>query len=181
MTNFKRNVTRGDVRDNLLDWIRKGVGFKTPVRDTGMMTTRGYYGGFRSSTISGHFYDDSNGNRSYVVMSYETPIMRVDFEKSSKGELVPKTADFDNRKYSVTTNIMQGFCEWVLKELFGLPWIPPVIGKRGGRHIRREHMVVFGNSVQGFSWGSLDTATGEIIPLREDGDTYKSDDTEGYY
>ena len=42
-------------------------------------------------------------------------------------------------------------------------------------------MLVFGNKEQGFSWGVLDSDTGEIIPLHEDGDPYVSDDTEGYY
>ena len=141
MAIFKKNVTNHDVRDNLVEWIRKGIEFSTPIRNTGMMTTRGYYGGLRTSSISGRVEHDSMQNPVYVVYSYNTPIMWVTFaDVEDDGDYVPISAEFDNRKYSATTNTMQGYCHSALMDLFDVPPIPDIIGKRGGRHVRRNFM-----------------------------------------
>lgn len=181
MTNFKKNVTNGDVRDNLVNWIKEGIGFSTPIRDTGMMTTRGYYGGLRTSSVSGSLYKKDNGRSVYVVYSYETPIMRVHFlDVLSNGVNVPVSAEIDNRKYSATTANMQGWCISALRDLFGLPYMPPVVGKRGGLYSRHNFMMVTGNYLKGYEWGVLDHVTGEIVKINQKGDPYNGD-TEGYF
>ena len=179
---IKKNVTNRDVRDNLVEWIRKGIEFSTPVRDTGMYTMRhGYCGGLRTASISGRVEEDAMQNPVYVVYSYETPIMRVMFEDPNEDcNYVPCGAEFDFRMYSATTNTMQGFCYSSLMNLFGLPLMPCVLGKRGGRYFRRNFMVVYGDKFKGFEWGVLDTNKGIIVPIRVDGDPYNGD-TEGYY
>lgn len=187
MAIFKKNVSRRDVRDNLVEWIRKGIEFSTPVRDTGMMTTRGYYGGLRTATISGRIEHDAMQNPMYVVYSYQTPIMWVTFaDLEDDGDYTPISAEFDNRKYSATTNIMQGYCESALMDLFDIPHIPDIIGKRGGRYRRRNFMgiawIEFPNTdFARFEWFVRDSVNGDYIGLCVDGDSYKDDDTEGSF
>lgn len=184
MTMFKKNVTRSDVRDNLAQWILKGIGFSTPVRDTGMMTaTYGYVGGLRCATISGRLERQRHpihGEKLvYIVYSYETPIMWV-FLEEDEHEFIPLDAEFDNRKYSATTNLMQGYCESALREIFDVGFIPPIIGKRGGRHVRRNFMgVTYLPDLDECEWVVIEN--GEYVGLCQDGDNYVNDDTEGYY
>lgn len=191
-------VTRGDVRDNLAKWILKGQAFHTPVRETcGMWQTVWNYP-ITASTISGHL--TQMGDKTYyVVYSYKTPIMRVEVEELCEAEVPntsirsgvsyrPVSAEFDNRKYSATTNLMQGYCQWALRQLFGIGFIPDVIGKRGGHYQRRNFMGVqkivvrtpLLNTTEYYQWTCIDPDTGELRLIHQDGDPYNGD-TEGYY
>ena len=176
---YKKNVTNRDVRDNLVEWIRKGVEFSTPVRDTGMMTTRGYYGGLRCASISSRIEHDSMQNPVYVVYSYKTPIMWVTMgDVEDDGDYTPVWAEFDNRKYSTTTNTMQGYCESALMDLFSVPRIPDVIGRRGGRYRRRNFMVIAyieypDEDFSRFEWFIKDLVNGDFIGICQDGDSEK--------
>lgn len=182
MAIFKKNVTNHDVRDNLMDWIRKGIEFSTPVRDTGMMTTKGYVGGLRTASISGRIEEDSMQNPVYIVYSYNTPIMRVTMgDVEDDGDYTPVSAEFDNRKYSATTNTMQGYCYSALMDLFDISYIPDVIGKRGGRYSRRNYMaVIWSDYYEEFQWVVKDLVNGNIIKIADDGDPYNGD-TEGSF
>ena len=178
MTKVKKNVTNSAVRDNLADWIKEGVEFSTPYRWCGNgYTCFPFYG----CSISGKLWKGTPNKHTYVVYSYKTAIMHVDLEKTGNGNYRATGAEFDDRRYSACTNIMQGACVSALRELFpGLPYIPDVIGKRGGRHPRRNYMVVVSSFLTGNEWRVLNRETGELVLLNKDGDTYNGD-TEGNY
>ena len=180
MAIFKKNVTNHDVRDNLVDWIRKGIEFSTPIRNTGMMTTKGYVGGLRTASISGHVEEDSMQNPVYVVYSYNTPIMWVTMGYGNNDNYVPVSAKFDNRKYSATTNTMQGYCYSALMDLFDVTYMPDVIGKRGGRKPRRNYTSIERDEDNDFMWVCLDAETGELTLIGQFGDSYNGD-TEGSF
>lgn len=176
MTNFKKNVTNSTVRDNLANWIKEGVGFSTPYRWCGYgFTSFPFYG----CSISGKLEGTPN-KPVYVVYSYNTAIMTVQLEKQGDSYRAV-SAEFDNRKYSSVTNVMQSSCEDALRKLFpGLPYIPDVIGKRGGRHVRRNYMAVVSGFLTGNEWGVVIKETGEIHLLDANGDSFNGD-TEGYF
>lgn len=174
-------VTNSDISMFLGKWILEGQEFHTPVRECGMVTaTWGYVGGITASTVSSRLEDCHDGYFNYDVFSYKTIIMRVQMIKDSDGTFHLVSAYLDDRKYSPTTAKTQGYCEWALMRLFGLGSIPCVVGKRGGKYARHNYMAVIGSKENWYSWGVLDTDTGEIHALNQDGDPYNGD-TEGYY
>lgn len=174
-------VTNSDISLFLAKYILRGQVFHTPVRETCPMWQTVWNNPIVASTISSRLEDCHDGYFNYDVLSYNTIIMRVQMIKDSDGSFHVVSAYLDDRKYSHTTGKMQGYCIKALRDLFdGLGYIPAVIGKRGGKYPRYNYMAVIGSKENGYSWGVLDTDTGEIHALNQDGDTYNGD-TEGYY